>query len=256
MVRYNTERYIGFVVFVIFYICNLANMCHNVSYRINLKKVIHVLHNGGKPFKSHTGIYIGIGKPVVVALLVFVELCKHKVPKFNIAVAVTAELAVGTSARFFNASVKIYFRARTARSCTVFPEIVLFSHSYNVRRVNADFLCPDFKGFVIVLIDGNPKLVHRHFKLFCYKLPRPGGCFMLEIVSEREVSEHFKESAVPCGVSDTLNIGCADTFLAGGYSFSRRYSRTRKIRLERCHTCVNKQKAGVVLRHKRKRREP
>jgi hypothetical protein len=35
------------------------------------------------------------------------------------------------------------------------PEIVLFPEAHHMGRVNADLLCPDVVGLVILLIDGN-----------------------------------------------------------------------------------------------------
>ena len=48
MVGDNTERYVGLFVFLVFNACNARNMLHCVLNGVNLKKVVHALHNAGK----------------------------------------------------------------------------------------------------------------------------------------------------------------------------------------------------------------
>ena len=59
--------------------------------------------------------------------------------------------------------------------------------------------------------------------------------FLLKIISEAEVSKHFKECTVSCGMSYIVNITCSDTFLTGTHSLLRRCFRSGEIRLQLCH---------------------
>ena len=92
-------------------------------------------------------------KRSIVAVAVAVELSENKVPHLNISVAVTAYCTFGLAAALFRSSVKIYFRARTARTCAVLPEVVLFAESYHMVGRNADLFCPDVKCLVVIFID-------------------------------------------------------------------------------------------------------
>ena len=88
----------------------------------------------------------------VAKLRVLVELRKYKVPNFHKSVTFTADTAARLTAAVFFAAVKIYFRTRTARTCTVFPEVVLFTKLNDVSRVNANFIYPNISCLVIFFI--------------------------------------------------------------------------------------------------------
>ncbi len=75
---------------------------------------------------------------------------------------------------------------------------------------------------------------------------------VLEIVTEREVAEHFKIGAVAGGVADVLNIAGTDALLAGGHAVARGLLLAGEERLHRCHTGVDEQQRSVVLRNQGK----
>ena len=134
------------------------------------------------------------------------------------------------------------------------PEVIFFSETDDSCRIHTDLLCPDIKRFVVLFINRNPKLIDRHFHDLGAKFPCPCGRFMLKVIAEREVTEHFKICAVTCRYADSFNIGCTDTFLASGHSFSWRGQLACKVLFQRCHTGVNQKQAFVSLRHKREAR--
>ncbi len=154
--------------------------------------------------------------PLVVAVPIPVKLGEHQIPELDIAVTVAADTAGRFAAAVFLTSVKIDLRAGAAGAGTNLPEIIIFSETDNMSWVYADLFGPDFNRFVVVLIDRNPQPVHRKFEHLGDKLPSPRGCLMLEIIPEREVSEHFKIGAMTCGFSHIFNIRGTDALLAGG----------------------------------------
>ena len=252
MVGYNTKRNVAFLVIVILYSGNVGNVLHDIADGVHLKEVINALHDARKPFKTHAGINIAAFKARIISVAVVFKLSENKVPELGVSVAVTARAAIRRAAAVFFTAVKVNFRAGTAGACSVLPEIVLLAKPYDPFGSHPDLLCPDVKGFVVVLKDGDPELVHRHFHNLGAELPCPGGGFMLEIIAERKVSEHFKISSVPCGYADSFNIRRAYALLAGGHSLSGRSKLARKIFFERSHACVDEQQALVALRNKRK----
>ncbi len=224
---------------MVFHPCNAHNVLHNVLHGIHLKEVVHALRNAGKSFKTHSRINIWVCQSCVIIAAVIVKLRENKVPNFHKAVAVTAHLTVGTAAAVFFAAVIMDFRAGTARTCSVLPEIVRLAHAVNVRGLYADSLCPDVVSLVILFVNGNIKLFGVYFHDLCEKLPRPRNDLFFEIIAEREVPEHFKIRAVAGGLADIFNIGCADALLAGGYARSRRRNLPRKIFLHRRHAGID-----------------
>ena len=53
--------------------------------------------------------------------------------------------------------------------------------------------------------------------------------FCLEVITEREVSQHLEECAVTRSLTDILNIAGTDTLLAGGHASSWRNLLSGKI---------------------------
>ena len=110
---------------------------------------------------------------------------------------------------------------------------------------------PDLFSLVIVLVNRNVQSVLWQLQHLGHILPSPSDSLVLEIVTKREIAEHFKICTVSCGLADILDIACSDTFLAGSHSRSGRYLLTCKIRLQRCHTCNYEQQAVIILRYER-----
>src|SRR5699024_7597563 len=102
------------------------------------------------------------------------------------------------------------------------PEVVFFSEFEDPLRRNTHLLIPDFKRLIVIHIDRRIQTVRIQSYYVCQELPCPLDRLFLEIISEGEVSEHLKERAVAGGLSDILDISCADTLLAGRNPFPRR----------------------------------
>ena len=120
-----------------------------------------------------------------------------------------------------------------------------------MRRINTVLLNPNIESLIIIFVNGYVKLVNRHFKNLCAKFPSPRSGFMLKIIAEAEVAEHFKISAVAISFADSFNIRRANTFLAGGNSCARRLFLAREIFFHGCHTGIDKQQAVIVMRYQR-----
>ena len=122
---------------------------------------MNTLHDCRNSLQAHTRIDIWVSKAVIISVFILIKLCKNKIPKFNVAVAVAANLAVGLAAAVLGTSVEINFRAGTARTLSDFPEVIFLSETNHSVGRNSDFLRPDVICFVIVLINADPKLVFR-----------------------------------------------------------------------------------------------
>ena len=90
------------------------------------------------------------------------------------------------------------------------PEIILLAKAHNAARVNANLLGPNIKCLVVVLINGNPQAVYRHFQHLGAELPGPGGGLVLEVIPEGEIAQHLKIGAVAGGLAHPLDVGGAD----------------------------------------------
>ena len=256
MVGDHAQRDILLRIVVIVDAGDADHMLHDVLHSVHFKEVVHALHNARQPLEAHAGVDVAAFEPGVIAIAVAFKLGEHQVPEFRVAVAVAARAAGRRAAAVFFAAVKIDFRARTARTCAVLPEVVLLAQPDDVRRIHADFFRPDVKRLVVVLIDRDPELFNGHFHHFRAKLPCPRARLVFEIIAERKVAQHLKIGAVARRDTHALDIGRADAFLAGRHAAARRRQLAGKILFQRRHAGVDEQQAFVVLRHQRKARQP
>ena len=170
------------------------------------------------------------------------------VPELKVSVAVAARLAVRTSAAPLRASVVVDLRARSARSESDLPEVIVFSETDDLFFRHSDDVSPDLECLIIVFIYGSPEFFLRHLKPFRAEFPAPLQRFLLEVITEAEVTQHLKECAVAGSLSDVLYIVGPDALLACGHPLFRRCLSTCKIRFERSHSGVDYKKALVVTR--------
>ena len=135
------------------------------------------------------------------------------------------------------------------------PEVVSLTKSDDLLRRNSYFLCPDIKRFLVVLIDRGIKKLCGYLHPLGQKFPCPCDSLVLEVISEREVTEHLKVSTVTCGLSNSLKVGSTDTTLTRGNAAARRLLLTCEVLFHRSHARVYEQKALVVYRYERKARK-
>ena len=152
MVCYNTNRDVVFAAVTVFLSCDIANRVKYFAYCINLKEIINTLHNTSKTLKSHTRIYVLLNKLGVVSVAVIVKLRENVIPDFHESVTIAAGLAIRAAAAVFNSSVKINFRARTARTLSVLPEVIRLAKLYYVLFRNTYLVAPDCICFVVALV--------------------------------------------------------------------------------------------------------
>ena len=132
------------------------------------------------------------------------------------------------------------------------PEIIFLTETIDPLCRNADLFIPDFKSFLIVLIDRRIEPVSVQSHHFREKFPAPYNCLMFKVISKGEVAQHLKEGAMSRRLADILQISCTDTFLTGRNAPSRRNLLPCKIWLKRRHTGIDQQKAVVIVRYQRK----
>ena len=94
MVGDNAEGDIRLCVVTVVYACLFADLEHDISYCVNLEKVVYALHKASKTLKSHTCIDIGLCKRCIVTCTVTLKLCENEIPEFNKSVTVTADSTI------------------------------------------------------------------------------------------------------------------------------------------------------------------
>ena len=257
MVGDDAERNIGLFAVTVMFAGNFGNLIGDVAHRIYVEQRAHALHHAGQTLEAHAGVDVLLLQFGVVAVAVVVELREHVVPDLHIAVAVTADRTAGLAAAVLRAAVVVNLRARTARTRTMLPEVILLAETENTFRRDTDILIPDFERLVIIHVDGRIQAVRVNANPLRagQEFPAPGNGFLLEVIAKREIAQHLEERAMARGLADVFNIARTDALLAGCDAVARRLLLAGEIRFHWRHTGVNQKKRRVVLRNERKTRQ-
>ena len=247
----NTQAHIGLIALTVGSAGNAGNMVGDVHNRIHIEQAANALADNRQTLQTHAGVDILLCQLGVVALTVVIELGEHIVPHFHKTIAITARTAAGLTATKLLTTVVVDLRAGTARTGAMLPEVVLLAQSGHVILGNADHLSPNIPSLVIIFIHGGiHTLGFQADPLGAgQELPAPLQRLFLEVVTEREVTQHFKVSAVTCGLTDVFNITGTDTLLTGADSSAGRLDLTSKVGLHGSHTGVDQQQGFIVLRN-------
>ena len=250
----NAKRDIYFFVLVILYTCNAFDVLHNIAHGIDFKQRTNALYHTSQTFQTHTGINIFLLEFGIVAVTVIVELGEYVVPYFHIAVTIAADRTIGLVAAIFFATVVINFRAWAARAGAMFPEVIALTETENALGRNTNFLVPDFKRLVVIDINGRIQAarVNAHPFRRGQELPAPMNGFTFEVVTKREVTEHFKISAMTGSFADIFNVASTNALLAGGDATARGFLFAGEEWLHGSHTGVDEKQRSVILRNQRK----
>ena len=134
---------------------------------------VNVLQHRSNTLQTHTGIYRRLRQRFHRAIGLAVELHEDDVPDLNVAVAVFFRASRRAPPNVVAVIVED-FGARAARtSVTHLPEVVrcvwrtfVIADANNTFARDPYFFFPDFVGFVVAFIDGNPQTLFRQGKPF------------------------------------------------------------------------------------------
>ena len=251
----HTDGNILFLILLVGDAGDLADLLHDVLDGIDLKEVIDALHDAGQALQAHAGIDVLVLQGGVMTLAVGIELGEYQVPELNIAVAVTADMAIGTAAALFGPAVKVDLGAGAAGAGADLPEVILFAQTDHVVGGDAAALGPDIIGLVIILVNRDIELIDGQLQLLGDELPGPAGSVLLEVIAEGEVAQHLEVGAVAGGLAYIFDIRGTDALLAAGGAEAavRQELLPGEVFLEGGHAGIDEQEAGLILRHQRRR---
>ena len=221
-----------------------------------------MLEDGSQTLQAHAGVHTGRRQRRHRTSFVHVELHEHVVPNFDEAVAVFIGAPRGATRDVVTVIVK-NFRTRAARaSVGHHPKVVaLIAPAFVVADADdpfggqANFLCPDVVGLVVLLVNGSQQALFGQFVDLCQQLPSPFQALALEVVAKRPVTQHFEEGVMPRGVTHVFQVvvfaTCAQTGLHRGSAHIRALVRAQKHIFELHHPRVGEHEGGVVARHQR-----
>ena len=231
---------------------NGSDVVGDVHNRIHIKQAIYILAHNSETLQAHAGIDVLLYQLCIIAVTVIIELGEHVVPDFHIAVALTADLTVGAAATVLLATVIVHLRARTAGTGAVLPEVVLLAKAEDPICCDTDLLVPDIEGLIVIFVDGRIQTVLLQANDLCQKLPAPGNCFSLKVITKGEVTKHFEVCAMTGSLTDILDVTGTNTLLASTDSAARGLNLSLEIRLHGRHAGIDQQQGRIILRNQGK----
>ena len=184
MVYDQTDRDVLILVGLINSLCKLTYLVAQCLHRIHVENGIHFLYNDCQTLQTHSGIDIFLFQQLVMTLSVILKLGKYVVPYFHVTVAVAANRTARLAAAVFFTTVIVNLRTRSARSCTMLPEIVLFSKTENTVLCDADLIVPDIPRLIVLQIYGRIQAVRIQSDYLSKELPGPVDRFALEVITK------------------------------------------------------------------------
>ena len=239
-----------------------SDLCDNRSEHVGVVVAGLALQNSADTFETHTGIdVLGLQRNQGAVAHAFV-LHEHVVPDFNVAVVFAVHALDRVLERFGLrsevAAVIVDFGAGAARTGVAhFPEVGVSVEAHDAVIWEAGHVLPNLPGFVIILIDSCEEAFLREFPHFGQEFPCPGNSFLLIIVTEAPVTEHFEESVVVVVAAHHVEVvvltGHAEALLAVAYALPTLRIVAQEDGLELVHARVREHERRVVMRNHRRR---
>ena len=155
VVRYDTDGHIPAGVRAVVVPGHVAGPADKGKEEVRLEIGTHPLHDRGKPFQPHPRVDVLLGKRHQFSFFVPVVLHEDKIPYFQVAVAVAADLAVRLSAGKGGTLVVDDLGTGTAWADRPDgPEVVILAHPDDPFFREADNAVPDLESLVVVKEDG------------------------------------------------------------------------------------------------------
>ena len=210
-----------------------------------------VFKDGNDPFQPHPRINVLVGQRFVGVFGRVVELGEDDVPDFQVAFVFPARVGfriIFWQVVHFLTAVVEDFRVRPRWSLADVPEVVLVGQE--VVFFDPD-LQPILLGFQILRVVGDVEAVRIKAKPFVagQEFPGPRNYFVLEVVADREVPQHFKHRVVAGRLTDVFNVVGPDTLLRRGHPRVVWYDLPVEVLLHRCHPGVDPKQSRVIDRH-------
>ena len=241
VVGHDTYRYVALLAarcLILDATGELADEITKILQRIDVEDGSYILNGDGETLETHTGIDVLLREVTVVSLTIVIKLREYDVPDFHVTVALAAH-DVLRAVSVLLTTIIVDLGTWSARSGAVLPEVVFLTELVDVVLRDMHHILPDVIRLLIVYINRRIQTVRIQADTLGQELPCPWNRFLLEVIAEREVSEHLKEGTVAGCLTNILQVTGTDALLAGGDSASRRNLLSCKPWLHRCHSGID-----------------
>ena len=231
----------------------LRNVADQFSEQIYLIVAVDMLKNRSNTLKACTGIHRWLWQWRHTSISFPFKLHENQIPDFDVAITVLIRTARRTSRHIRDVVIKDFRAGPAGTGITHGPEIVFLTQARKARWIDFDLVQPNVSRFVIILIDSDPKPVSLQSKFYGEKFPRKLNGPSFEIITEREIAQHFKKCVVSSGVANVLQVivfaTCSHTSLGTGRPDPFPLFISKKYVLELNHTRIGEQQSRIIGRN-------
>ena len=133
------------------------------------------------------------------------------------------------------------------------PEIGFLTHAGTSSRVDADFLRPDARSLLILLVNRHPQPFFGDAQRPGHEVPCEVNRLALEVVAETEITQHLEKGVMAGRVADVFEVivlaaGAYDALRARGARIFAHFLAEKHV-LELNHAGIREQQRGVVAGH-------
>ena len=228
--------------------------CKDAGKGVRIIHALHPLQRRHRAVKSHAGVHVLLPERFEHAVGHLVVLHEHVVPDFKVFAAFTAGLAVGPAGGTPGIIEDLRIGAAGAGLPGRSPPVVLLWQVDDVRWVHAHFHPAVVRHRIPwripvackagevepIRVDAEPALIRE-------KLPRKRNGFLLKIIAERPVAEHFEERAVR-RIAHLVDVACAQALLHVHQAHAFGVLFPHQIGDKRMHAGGRKQHGWIILR--------
>ena len=236
---------------------SLRDLGEDARERIGIVDGLLAVQHADRALQPHAGIDVLARHRLKRAVRVLMVLHEHVVPDLQVASAVAGGRAVRAAGLLVGDDEHLRVRAAGAGLARRAPPVVRARQEEDVVVLYAIF-APVVRGLVVagdaaflvarehregelVRVEPEPLLARQEF-------PGPGDRFLLEVIAQRPVAQHFKEGQVR-GVAHLVDVAGADALLHVAKAIARRMLLAHQVRHQRMHARRGEQHGRIVFRN-------
>ena len=253
MVSHDAEGAGGLLVGAVLLAGQLGDLGDDAGEGVGLVDGLLAGQHADGTLQAHAGIDVLLLQRDEGAVLLLVVLHEHVVPDLQVTAAGAGRRAVGAAGGLIADDEHLGVGTAGAGLAGGAPPVVLLGQVEDVILFNAHG-APDVVGFLVtgaVLIageDGEGQLVLVQAQVIGagQELPGPGDGFLLEVIAQGPVAQHFEEGQVG-RIADFLDIAGTDALLHVGQAGAGGMGSAHQVGHEGMHTGGGEEDGGVIL---------
>ena len=210
--------------------------------------------------QSHASIHRWLGQRMQHTAFITVVLHKYQVPNFNIAITIGLRTARRATPNIRSMVVENFRTWAAWAGISHLPEIIgsiaralVITDTHNTLDGYTYLIGPNAISFIILGINGYPKLVSWQLINLSKQFPGIFDGTVLKIIPKAEITQHLEKCVVPRGITHVFQVvvltTCTHTTLRRRSAYIRTLVMAEETVFELHHTRVSEQQCRVIARH-------